>query len=155
MKVCIAIDSFKGSLTTMEAGEAARLGIKRVYPKASVKVMPLADGGEGTVEAVISATRGRLVTTKVTGPLGKPVKATYGIIPETNTAVIEIASTAGLTLVPEKQRTPLHTTTYGVGELILHAIGEGCRSFLIGLGGSATNDGGAGMLAALGVMLNR
>ena len=153
MKVCIAIDSFKGSISSKEAGEAARRGLKAVYPKSSVSVTGLADGGEGTVDAIITATGGKLVTASVTGPLGKPVKATYGIIPDTGTAIIEIASAAGLTLVPKKSRNPLHTTTYGVGELILHAISEGCRKFIIGLGGSATNDGGAGMLSALGVDL--
>ena len=153
MKVCIAIDSFKGSISSKEAGEAARRGLKAVYPKSSVSVTGLADGGEGTVDAIITATSGKLVTASVTGPLGKPVKATYGIIPDTGTAIIEIASAAGLTLVPKKSRNPLHTTTYGVGELILHAISEGCRKFIIGLGGSATNDGGAGMLSALGVDL--
>lgn len=153
MNVCIAIDSFKGSLTSAEVGEAARLGLKRVYPKSSVSVVSLADGGEGTVESVISAVGGKLVTTRVTGPLGKPINASYGVIPETKTAIIEIAAAAGLTLVPKSKRNPLYTTTFGVGELILHAIDGGCRKFIIGLGGSATNDGGAGMLAALGVDL--
>ncbi len=153
MNVCIAIDSFKGSLSTLEAGEAVMRGVRAVYPDASVSVVPLADGGEGTVDAIISATGGRLVTATVTGPLGKPTVATYGILPDEKTAVIEIASAAGLTLVPTRSRNPLYTTTFGVGELILHAIEGGCRKFIIGLGGSATNDGGAGMLAALGVEL--
>lgn len=153
MKVCIAIDSFKGSLSTFEAGEAARQGVKAVYPKAEVSVSPLADGGEGTVEAIVSASGGKMIEVSVSGPLGKKVKASYGAIDETKTAIIEMASAAGLTLVPVKDRNPLHTTTYGVGELILHAMERGCRNFIIGIGGSATNDGGAGMLSALGVEL--
>ena len=153
MKVCITIDSFKGSLSTERAAEAAKRGVRSVYPKAEVRTIPLADGGEGTVDAIIAANGGKRVTATVTGPLGKPVKATYGIIPSTKTAIIEIAAAAGRTLVPEKHRNPLNTTTFGVGELILHAMGEGCRKFIIGLGGSATNDGGAGMLSALGAML--
>lgn len=153
MKVCIAIDSFKGSLSTTEAAKAAAKGVRRAYPDAVIETLPLADGGEGTVDAIITATGGRPVTVTVTGPLGKPVKATYGVIPDTNTAVIEIAAAAGLTLVPPKSRNPLITTTYGVGELILHALEGGCRKFIIGLGGSATNDGGAGMLSALGAEL--
>ena len=151
MKVCIAIDSFKGSLSTFEAGEAAKRGVKAAYPKAEITVAPLADGGEGTVEAIVSASGGEMVEVSVTGPLGKRVKASYGTIAETKTAIIEMASAAGLTLVPEKDRNPLHTTTYGVGELILDAMNRGCRKFIIGIGGSATNDGGVGMLSALGV----
>ena len=153
MKVCIAIDSFKGSLSTVEVGEAARRGVLAAYPKAEVTVSPMADGGEGTVEAIVSAMGGEIVELSVCGPLGKPVKASYGAIDSTKTAIIEMASAAGLTLLPEKDRNPLHTTTYGVGELILDAVKRGCRNFVIGIGGSATNDGGAGMLAALGVML--
>lgn len=150
MKVCIAIDSFKGSLSTFEAGEAAKRGVLAAYPGADVSVSPLADGGEGTVDAIISATGGKTVTVTVTGPLGKKVDASYGMIPAKKTAIIEMASAAGLTLVPKKDRNPLYTTTYGVGELILHAMGAGCREFIIGIGGSATNDGGVGMLTALG-----
>ena len=112
MKVCIAIDSFKGSLSTIEAGEAVMRGVQAVYPDASVSVVPLADGGEGTVDAIISAAGGRLVTATVTGPLGKSVRAIYGILPDEKTAVIEIASAAGLTLVPAKSRNPLYTTTW-------------------------------------------
>ena len=153
MKVCIAIDSFKGSISSAEAGEAARRGLKRVYPKSSVSVVSLADGGEGTTEAIISATGGNIIELSVTGPLGRSVKASYGILPDGKTAVIEIAKAAGLTLVPQKKRNPLYTTTYGIGEMILDAVGRGCRKFIVGLGGSATNDGGAGMLSALGVEL--
>ena len=151
MKIVIAIDSFKGSLSTFEAGNAAAEGIRAVYPEADIVVSPLADGGEGTVDAVISATNGMKKEILVTGPLGVPVTATYGIIKETKTAVMEMAAASGITLIEEKDRNPLFTTTYGVGEMIADAIREGCRDFLIGIGGSATNDGGVGMLEALGV----
>ena len=148
MKIIVATDSFKGSLTSIQAGEAIREGILKVYKKASVKVCSLADGGEGTAETIIGATGGKMITASVTGPLGKKVQAQYGIFNET--AVIEIASAAGLTLITQSERNPLYTTTYGVGELILDAMSKGCREFIIGLGGSATNDGGVGMLQALG-----
>ena len=154
MKVIIAIDSMKGSLTSLEAGLAVKAGVQRVMPNAEICVRPLADGGEGTVTALTEGIGGRIQTVTVTGPLGRPVDCTYGILPN-NTAVIEIASAAGLTLVPEKERNPLNTTTYGVGELIKDAVQKGCRNFIVGLGGSATNDGGIGMLQALGYgMLN-
>lgn len=151
MKVTVAIDSFKGSLSTFEAGAAAREGIRRALSSAQVEICPLADGGEGTVDAVLSACHGERVSLEVTGPLGERVIAEYGIIPERQLAVLEMASAAGITLVAPDKRNPLETTTYGVGELIRHAIVErGCRRFLIGIGGSATNDGGTGMLSALG-----
>ena len=149
MKITIAIDSFKGSLTTIQAGEAAARGAARVFGGAEIAVYPLADGGEGTVEAL---TRGRAESIRrisVTGPLGKCVEACYGIL-NGSTAVIEIAAAAGITLVPQGERDPLRTTTFGVGELIRDAIGQGCRNFIIGIGGSATNDCGIGMLSALG-----
>ena len=151
MKVVIAIDSFKGSLSTFESGNAVSEGIKRVFTQARTVVCPLADGGEGTVTAIVSASDGRLVSVPVTGPLGDKVVAEYGILPERKTAVIEMSSAAGITLIEKDRRDPLKTTTYGVGELISHAIKEeGCREFIIGIGGSATNDGGVGMLTALG-----
>lgn len=151
MKVIIAIDSFKGSLSTFESGAAVSEGIKRVYPDAKTVVCPLADGGEGTVEAIVSSCGGRLCTAQVCGPIGEKVCATYGVVDSSATAIIEMSAAAGLTLVPEDKRDPLYTTTYGVGELITHAIREnGCRRFIIGIGGSATNDGGVGMLSALG-----
>ena len=150
MRIVIAIDSFKGSLTTFMSASAITEGIKRVYQDVEISSLPLADGGEGTVEAVITAVRGEYVTATVKNPLGKPVKATYGIIPESKTAVVEMSAAAGITLIGEEERNPLNTTTYGVGELILDAIMRGCRSFVIGIGGSATNDGGIGMLQALG-----
>ena len=151
MKVVIVIDSFKGSLSSGSAGMAAAEGIKNAYPDADTLVLPLADGGEGTVEAIISASGGKLVSVDVTGPLGNTVTAKYGVIPERGRAIIEMSSAAGITLVPPERRNPLYTTTYGVGELIADAIkAHGCRDFIIGIGGSATNDGGVGMLEALG-----
>ena len=149
MKVVIAIDSFKGSLSSLEAGEAAKRGILKSNPQAQVEVRPLADGGEGTVEALVQGMGGRTCKVTVTGPLGNPVEAEYGIVGE-NTAVIEMSAAAGITLVPDQMRNPLYTTTYGVGEMIKDAIEKGCRRFLVGIGGSATNDGGVGMLQALG-----
>lgn len=149
MNVIVAIDSLKGSLSSLQAGAAAKEGILRAIPAATVSVKPVADGGEGTVEALVSGLSGRSVTIPVTGPLGETVQATYGILPD-HTAVIEMAEAAGLPLVPAEKRNPMNTTTYGVGEMILHALDEGCRNFIIGIGGSATNDGGTGMLRALG-----
>ena len=150
MKIVTAIDSFKGSMTSMEAGQAAAEGIQRVDVDAEVIVRPLADGGEGTVEALVSGMNGTLQKVQVTGPLGEPVICEYGIIESTKTAVIEMAGAAGITLVSDEERNPLNTTTYGVGEVIRDAIDKGCRRFLVGIGGSATNDGGVGMLQALG-----
>ena len=154
MKVVVAIDSFKGSLSSMEAGQAIAEGVKRVYQNAEVVVRPLADGGEGTVEALVEGMGGIFVTKEVTGPLGEKVDAVYGVIESeedsSKTAIIEMSAAAGITLVPEKSRNPMNTTTYGVGELILDAIERGCRHFIVGIGGSATNDGGVGMLQALG-----
>ena len=156
VKVTIAIDSLKGSLTSSEAGEAIKAGILKADSEADVCVRPLADGGEGTVEALISGMGGRQERITVTGPLGDPVECVYGIIggappqPEASLAVIEMAAASGITLVPEEKRNPLYTTSYGTGEMIRDAIGKGCRRFIIGIGGSATNDGGVGMLQALG-----
>lgn len=153
MKIVIAMDSFKGSLTSTEAGEAVRDGIRRADPDACVSVFPLADGGEGTVDALIFGLKGERKQVTVTGPMGDPVSCSYGLVREKGLAVIEMAGAAGLPLVPESARNPLLATTYGVGEVILDAIREGCRRFLVGIGGSATNDGGAGMLQALGFSL--
>ena len=149
MKAVIAIDSFKGSMDSIEAGEAAEKGIRSVFTDAETIVYPLADGGEGTVQALAKGLGGRLEKVKVTGPLGEPVICEYGIV-EGKTAIIEMAGAAGITLVQPELRNPLNTTTYGVGEVIKDAIGKGCRHFIIGIGGSATNDGGIGMLQALG-----
>lgn len=147
-RVLIALDSFKGSLGSVEAGNAVAEGLKRVYPDCRCVVRPLADGGEGTVDALVFGMGGRREHVTVTGPLGLPVVCGYGIVGDL--AVMEMAAAAGLTLVPEPERDPMHTTTCGVGELIRDAVGKGCRRFLVGIGGSATNDGGAGMLQALG-----
>ena len=149
MKVLVAMDSFKGSLTSVEAGRAVRDGILQVLPHAEIDISPLADGGEGTVDALCSTGQASIKYVSVTGPLGKHVWAKYGIL-DNRIGVIEIAEAAGLTLIPCEKRDPLYTTTYGVGELILDAVEKGCRDFIIGLGGSGTNDGGVGMLTALG-----
>ena len=154
MNIIVAIDSFKGSLSSIQAGTAAEQGILRVLPDATVSVRPVADGGEGTVAALVSGLKGKYVTIPVIGPLGQPVEATYGILPD-QTAVIEMAEAVGLPLVPPEARNPMKTTTYGVGELIRHALDQGCRNFIIGIGGSATNDGGSGMLHALGCPQSR
>ncbi|MCI8822888.1 MAG: glycerate kinase [Lachnospiraceae bacterium] len=149
MKVVVAIDSLKGSMTSMEAGRAIREGILNVLPDTEVIVKPLADGGEGTTEALVEGLGGELVETEVHGPLETPVKAVYGVIKETGTAIMEMAAAAGIILVGKDKR-PLDATTYGVGEMIRDAVRRGCREFIIGIGGSATNDGGIGMLTALG-----
>lgn len=150
MKVVVAIDSLKGSLGSLEAGSAISEGIHRACSDTKVIVRPLADGGEGTVEALALGMNGRIEKIKVTGPLGQPVEAAYGIIDESRTAIIEMSAAAGITLVEESERNPLNTTTFGVGEMIHDAINKGCRNFIVGIGGSATNDGGIGMLQALG-----
>ena len=150
MKIIIAIDSFKGSLSSMAAGEAAARAAREVFPAAEIQVFPLADGGEGTVDALTHGLGGEIVRLGVTGPLQKPVDSRFGLLPATHTAVIEMADAAGLPLVPAAERDPRRTTTYGLGELILAAMERGCREFIIGIGGSATNDCGLGMLTALG-----
>ena len=152
MKVAIAIDSFKGSLSSVEAGHAAAAGVRRVFPDAECVVRPLADGGEGTVDALVAGLGGELKSVTVTGPAGKPTVATYGLLPD-GVAVMEMAQAAGITLVSGAEKNPLYTTTYGVGEMILDAAKNGAKAFVIGIGGSATNDGGAGMLQALGFRL--
>ena len=155
MRAVIAIDSLKGSLSSLQAGDAIRAGILRVCRDAVVQVRPLADGGEGTVEALTVGMGGELQTVSVTGPSGKKLDARYGILADGVTAILEMSAAAGITLVEDAERNPLHTTTYGVGEMIRDAIGKGCRHFIVGIGGSATNDGGIGMLQALGFgMLN-
>lgn len=152
-KILVAVDSFKGSMTSLVAGNAIEKGIKSILPDAEIRVRPVADGGEGTTEAIIygknNVSRGSCV---VTGPLGKKITAEYTIYDAADgrTAVMEMAAAAGLPLVPEDQRDPMHTTTYGVGEMIRDAILKGCERFIVGIGGSATNDGGIGMLQALG-----
>ena len=148
MKIVVAIDSFKGSMSSLEAGKAAENGIRRVLPEAEVVIKPIADGGEGTVDALAIGMGGELKTVTVTGPLGAPVDATYGVVG--TTAIMEMAASSGLALIKREERAPLDATTYGVGEMIRDAILKGCRRFIIGIGGSATNDGGLGMLQALG-----
>lgn len=152
MKVLIAIDSFKGSLTSLEAGRAAERGILRAMPNADVTVKPLADGGEGTAEALITGMGGRTQSVTVHDPLGREITAEYGIMPD-GTAVMEMAAAAGLTLLGEEERDIMSASTCGVGEMIADAVRKGCRDFIIGIGGSATNDGGAGCLQALGIGL--
>lgn len=148
MKVVIAVDSFKGSMSSMEAGNAAKEGILAARSEAEVVVKPLADGGEGTTDAMIEGLGAEKIEIIVTGPYETPVSAYYGYLKETKTAVIEMAAAAGITLSEEKN--PMKATTYGVGEMITDALERGCREFIIGIGGSATNDGGVGMLRALG-----
>ena len=150
MKIVIAIDSFKGSLSSIQAGRAAEQGIRRVFPDAVVKVLPVADGGEGTVDALCEGLGGVKRTVTATDPLERKIKCEYGIIEKSKTAIIEMSAAAGITLITAEERSPLDTTTYGVGEMIADAIALGCRNFIVGIGGSATNDGGTGMLSALG-----
>ncbi|MBU5476282.1 glycerate kinase [Eubacterium sp. MSJ-21] len=152
-KIVVAMDSFKGSLTSLEAGNAVRDGILERYPDFDVQIFPVADGGEGTVEALtFGKEHVQTRTISVTGPIGTEVSAGYTIYEQAGekTAVLEMAQAAGLPLVPEERRNPMHTTTYGVGEMIRDAITCGCRKFILGIGGSATNDAGIGMLQALG-----
>src|SRR3989442_4569067 len=153
MRIVIAPQSLKGSLTAAEAGQAIARGVLAVYPEADLDIVPVADGGEGTVQALVDATGGEIVQQTVTGPLGEPVTAFFGLLGDGRTAAIEMAAAAGLPLVPPDRRDPGTTTTYGVGELILAALDRGSRHFIIGIGGSATNDGGAGMAQALGASL--
>ena len=153
MKVVVAMDSFKGSLTSLEAGNAVREGILASCPSAEVAVIPLADGGEGTVDAIAPYIHGITKTITVTGPLGTPVDADYIFEPDSKTAYIEMAKASGLTLVKTEERDPYLATTFGTGELIKDAIGNGAEKLVICIGGSATNDGGAGMLQALGAKL--
>lgn len=147
--IAVAFDSFKGSLSSAEAAEAFAQGWREVYPLCEVRTAYIADGGEGMTEALVRGTAGRYVTTSATDPLGNPIVARYGIIND-DTAAIELAAAAGLTLLTAEQRNPLHTTTYGTGEMIMDALRRGCRKIVLGLGGSATNDGGSGILRALG-----
>jgi glycerate kinase len=153
MKIVIAPDSYKESLTALEVAAAIESGFSEVFPDADYIKLPMADGGEGTVAAMVAATGGSFVTVDVTGPLCEPVKARYGLTGDGKTAIVEMAAASGLALVAPNCRNPLKTTTYGTGELIKAALDAGVRHLVIGIGGSATNDGGAGMLQALGVKL--
>ena len=153
MKIVIAPDSYKESLSASEVAQAIEKGFREIFPDAQYVSVPVADGGEGTVEAMIAATKGTQLTAQVTGPLGESVDANWGISGDGKTAFIEMAAASGLALVPPALRNPLVTTSRGTGELILHALEQGARNIIIGIGGSATNDGGAGMVQALGAKL--
>ena len=153
MKIVIAPDSFKGSLTALQVAEAMEVGLRRVFPDAAIKKIPMADGGEGIVQSLVDATGGHILTAQVLNPLGNSINAQYGVLGDGVTAVIEMAAASGLTLVPLDKRDPRVTTTYGTGELIRAALAHGCRKLIVGIGGSATNDGGAGMAQALGAKL--
>lgn len=152
MRILVASDSFKGSLNSIRVGEAVTEGFQKVDPQADVRIIPIADGGEGTVEALVTAGRGRYLKKVVSSSLGEPVEAVMGLLPD-GTAVIEMAAASGLPLVPKDKRNPLLTTTKGTGELIKAALDEGAGKILIGIGGSATNDGGAGVAQVLGARL--
>ncbi|WP_313080984.1 glycerate kinase [Atlantibacter sp.] len=153
MKIVIAPDSWKESLTALEVATAIEDGFRQIFPDAEMVKIPMADGGEGTVEAMVAATQGRVVNLRVTGPLGEPVEAFYGLSGDEQQAFIEMAAASGLESVPPARRDPRITTSWGTGELIRHALDAGVRHIIIGLGGSATNDGGAGMVQALGARL--
>ncbi|MER1957579.1 MAG: glycerate kinase [Solibacillus sp.] len=153
MNIIIAPDSFKGSLSAVEVSNYIEMGVKNAFKDAKLIKLPVGDGGEGTMDALVTATGGTKKSISVKGPLGNTVQASYGVLGDGKTCVIEMATASGLHLVPHDKLSPLTTTTYGTGELIKHALDEGYSSFIIGLGGSATNDGGAGMLQALGLKL--
>ncbi|APW63398.1 glycerate kinase [Paludisphaera borealis] len=153
MRVVIAPDKFKGSLTASQAAQAMARGVRSVLPSAEIEQVPMADGGEGIVEALVAATGGTFHTAEATGPLGKPVQARFGMLGDGRTAVVEMATASGLVLVPADKRDPLSTTTRGTGELLLAAVAAGARRLIVGIGGSASNDGGAGLAQALGFRL--
>ena len=153
MKIVIAPDSYKESLSALQVAQAVEAGFREVFPEAEYVLVPVADGGEGTVEAMVAATEGQLCSAAVTAPLGDTVQARYGLTGDGMTAVIEMAAASGLTLVPPADRNPLVTSSRGTGELIRAALDAGARRFILGIGGSATNDGGAGMVQALGARL--
>ena len=153
MKIVIAPDSYKESLSALEVATAIERGFREIFPSANYVKLPVADGGEGTVEAMVAATQGRIIHVPVTGPLGEPVEGFYGLSGDDQSAFIEMAAASGLELVPPSQRNPLKTTSWGTGELIRHALDAGVKHIIIGIGGSATNDGGAGMVQALGAKL--
>jgi len=151
LTIVIAPDSFKGSLTAQQVARAIAKGVRRILPSANIVSVPMADGGEGTVQAFVQATGGRLQSCSVTGPLGEPLDAEYGILGNRSTAVIEMAAASGLPLIPAHRHDPFRSTTFGTGQLIKDALDRGYRDFIIGIGGSATVDGGAGMAQALGI----
>ena len=149
-KIIIAPDSFKGSLTSVEVANAIEEGIKKITPDCEIVKTPIADGGEGTMDTMVSALRGENVSVRVHDPLMRPIKVEYGLVNDGKTAIIEMAIISGITLLHKDEQNPSTTTTFGTGEIIKDALKRGCRSFLIGIGGSATNDAGTGMLRALG-----
>ena len=151
MRIIVAPDSFKGSVSAVCTANAMEKGIKEVFPEAEVIKIPIADGGEGTVEALVEATNGKIIYQNVVGPLGDMVQAYWGILGDGKTAVIEMAAASGLPLVPSDKKDPRIATTYGTGELIKAVLDRGLRKIIIGIGGSATNDGGVGMGKALGI----
>lgn len=153
MRIVVAPQGFKGSLDAPDVAQAIARGVRQVFPDAEITLLPVADGGEGTVRALVEASGGKTITTRVLGPLERPVNATWGLLGDGQTGVIEMAAASGLPLIERHERDPMRTTTYGTGELISHALDHGVRRLLIGIGGSATNDGGAGMAQALGVGL--
>lgn len=149
-RIVVAPQAFKGSLDAPDVAQAIARGVRQVFRDADIVLLPVADGGEGTVRALVESSGGKTVTTRVVGPLEQPVNATWGILGDGQTAVIEMAAASGLPLIPRSQRDPMRATTYGTGELIRHALDRGVRKLIVGIGGSATNDGGAGMATALG-----
>ncbi|MFW6149246.1 MAG: glycerate kinase, partial [Atribacterota bacterium] len=153
MKIIIAPDSFKGSLTAIEVSDALEKGVRKAYPNAQIEKIPMADGGEGTVQCLVNATQGKIYEKEVIGPLGEIVIASFGVLGDQDAAAIEMASASGLPLVPPEKKNPLITTTFGTGQLIKAALDHECSTMIIGIGGSATNDGGAGMVQALGAHL--
>ncbi|NQV17942.1 MAG: glycerate kinase [Armatimonadetes bacterium] len=153
MKIVIAPDSFKGSLTSQEAADTIAKSFLKIFPQAEIEKIPLSDGGEGTTQILINATKGKIYSEFVTSPIGEKINTNYGILGDRKTAVIEMAAASGLSLVPIEKRNPLFTTTFGTGELIKAALNKGCRKFIIGMGDSATTDAGAGLAQALGVKL--
>ena len=153
MKIVIAPDSFKESLTALEVANAIETGFKRIFPNAEYVKLPMADGGEGTVQSLVDATQGRLIEAEVTAPLGNQVKSFFGLSGDGKTAIIEMAAASGLHLIPMDKRNPCQTTSFGTGDLIKQALDLGVQHIILGIGGSATNDGGAGMLQALGLRL--
>lgn len=153
MRIVIAPDSFKGCLNALDVAKAMRRGVQRVYPDSVIDMIPMADGGEGTVEAILCAVRGDKIKIDVTDPLGRSIGAAYALIDEGETAIIEMAAASGLTLLNKQERNPRVTSTQGTGILIRNALQRGVKKILLGIGGSATNDGGAGLAVALGIKL--
>lgn len=151
MKIVVAPQSFKGSLDAAEVASCIARGVRQVFAHAEITLLPVADGGEGTVRALVQASNGRIMSARVMGPLERPVNANWGMLGDGSTGVVEMAAASGLPLIRREERNPMRTTTYGTGELIRHALDHGVRRLIIGIGGSATNDGGTGMARALGV----